>query len=170
MFSRKSVVLSVFSVFLVSPLCAADGDDALGRFRDWYAAAYEDGGRTICYMASRPTASAGDYSRRGPAYVQVTRRKGDSGPDVVSFEAGYPFADGAEIEVAIDGAAFALFTQGETAWAYDSDGDGALAKAMAGGARMIVKGASARGTATMDTYSLMGFTAARNAMTEACGQ
>lgn len=170
MFSRKSVVLSALSVFLVSPLCAADGDDALGRFRDWYAAAYEDGGRIICYMASRPTASAGEYSRRGPTYVQVTRRKGDSGPDVVSFEAGYPFAQGAEIEVAIDGAAFTLFTQGETAWAYDGDGDRALAKAMAGGAKMIVKGASARGTGTTDTYSLMGFTAARNAMTEACGE
>ena len=170
MFSRIFITLFAFISTLTSPLFAAENDDVLGRFRDWYAAAYKDGGRTICYMVSLPKAEAGDYTRRGPAYVRVTRPKGDNGPDVVSLEAGYPFAEGAEIEVAIDGTTFSLFTQGETAWAYDSAGDRELSKAMASGAKMIVRGTSARGTATTDTYSLMGFSAARNAMAEACGE
>ena len=156
--------------WLPMPALAADDDDAIGRFRDWYAAAFQEGDRRVCYMVAQPTASAGDYSRRGAVYVQVTRRGGDSAADVVSFEAGYTFAAGAKIEVVIGGTSFFLFTEGETAWAYDDTaGDKALIAAMAKGSKMVVKGASARGTATTDTFSLMGFTAARRAMGEACG-
>ena len=164
------MVLAILVMLLPLPALAADEDDALGRFRDWYAAAFQEDGQRICYMVAQPTASAGDYGRRGAVYVQVTRRGGDSATDVVSFEAGYPFAAGAKIEVVIDGTSFSLFTEGETAWAYDdAAGDKALIAAMARGTKMVVKGASARGTATTDTFSLMGFTAARRAMGEACG-
>lgn len=160
----------ILSVLLAGAAAAAEGDEILGRFRDWYAVAYEDQGRKICYMVSRPLESEGDYTRRGAVYVQVTRRSGEPEPDVVSFEAGYPFQGGSEIEVVIDGEAHAMFTRGETAWAYDADGDETLVRAMAKGREMVVKGTSARGTLTTDTYSLMGFMAAQRAMTEACGQ
>lgn len=146
---------------------AAEGDEALGRFRDWYAVAYTDGGQKICYMASQPTVSEGAEAGRGPAYVQVTRRGG--GPDVVSVEAGYALKEGSEVAVVIDGGSHTLFTEGATAWAYDAKGDAALARAMARGTRMVVKGVSRRGSRIIDTYSLMGFMAARTAMDQACG-
>lgn len=149
---------------------AAEDDEALGRFRDWYAVAYVENGKKICYMVTQPTKSEGNYTRRGPAYVQVTRRQGDSVPDVVSFESGYPFKEASEVEVAVDGTKYTLFTDGQTAWAYDEDSDKALATAMAKGAKMIVKGTSSRGTLTTDTYSLLGFMAARRAITQACGK
>lgn len=149
---------------------AAEGDELLGQFRDWYAVAYEDQGRMICYMVSRPLESEGDYTQRGAAYVQVTRRGGEPEPDVVSFEAGYPFQGGSELEVVIDGEAHRMFTKGATAWAYGTDGDRTLVQAMARGREMVVKGTSARGTLTTDTYSLLGFMAAQRAMTEACGE
>ena len=56
MFSRIFITLFAFISTLTSPLFAAENDDVLGRFRDWYAAAYTDGGRTICYMVSLPKA------------------------------------------------------------------------------------------------------------------
>ena len=37
------------------------------------------------------------------------------------------------------------------------------------GRKMVVKGKSSRGTATTDTYSLTGFSAAYKAIGEACG-
>jgi len=37
------------------------------------------------------------------------------------------------------------------------------------GAEMVIAGESSRGTQTTDTYSLLGFTAAHEAMNEACG-
>lgn len=165
--------LSIVAILLLAPMVpavSAEDDEALGRFRDWYAVAYVEGGKKICYMVTQPTKSEGDYSRRGAVYVQVTRREGDSVPDVVSFEAGYPFKEASEVEVSVDGKKHALFTDGQTAWAYDEAGDKALAQAMAKGSKMIVKGTSARGTLTTDTYSLMGFMAARRAIAQACGE
>jgi len=149
---------------------AAEDDEALGRFRDWYAVAYVENGKKICYMVTQPTKSEGEYTVRGPAYVQVTRREGDGVPDVVSFEAGYPYKEASEVAVAVDGKAHTLFTDGQTAWAYDEKSDKALVNAMAKGSKMVVKGRSGRDTLTTDTYSLLGFIAARRAITQACGK
>ena len=154
---------------LSAALPAWGRDDSLGRFRDWFAATFVEDGARSCYIVSQPAQSEGDYTRRGPAYVQVTRRAGSGAPDVVSIEAGYPHAPGGEVTARIDDERFSLFTEGETAWLPDSAGDRALVAAMTRGARMIVEGTSARGTATTDAYSLLGFSAARKAMDEACG-
>lgn len=162
--------LAAFLLLLVAAPAAVAEDDALGRFRDWYAATFVEDGARICYVVSQPVASEGDYTRRGPTYVQVTRHAGGGG-DVVSIEAGYPYEPGSEVEAQIDdGDAHALFTDGETAWAYDDDGDRALVAAMAGGLGLVVRGTSQRGTRTTDRYSLLGFSAARAAAAEACGR
>jgi hypothetical protein len=63
--------------------------------------------------------------------------------------------------------AFTLFTHDETAWAYDED-DAKLVTAMKAGSEMVVVGTSSRGTRTTDTYSLMGFTNAHEAITGEC--
>jgi hypothetical protein len=68
----------------------------------------------------------------------------------------------------IDGKQFSLFTDDDTAWGGDAKVDSALVAAMKAGATMIVKGTSARGTLTTDTYSLAGFTAAHKAIDKAC--
>jgi hypothetical protein len=170
-YMRLTAAFATFLVFVpMMAAIAANDDEALGRFRDWYAVAYVEGGKKICYMVTQPTKSEGDYTQRGAVYVQVTRREGDKVPDVVSFEAGYPFKDASEVEVSVDGKSHTLFTDGQTAWAYDENGDKALAGAMARGSKMVVKGTSARGTPTTDTYSLLGFMAARRAITQACGK
>ncbi len=166
---RRTARTGLAALLLLAAPAAAAEDDALGRFRDWYAATFVEDGARICYIVSQPVASEGDYTRRGPTYVQVTRHAG--GGDVVSIEAGYPYEPGSEVEAQIDdGDAHALFTDGETAWAYDDDGDRALVAAMAGGLGLVVRGTSQRGTRTTDRYSLLGFSAARAAAAEACGR
>ena len=69
----------------------------------------------------------------------------------------------------IDRQRFVLFTDRETAWSRDAKSDTALVKAMMRGRRMRVRGTSARGTVTTDTYSLLGFTKAYRAIGKACG-
>ena len=61
-----------------------------------------------------------------------------------------------------------LFTRGEHAWTKSEDADQALITAMKRGADMTVRGTSVRNTFSLDTYSLLGFTAAYDAMIEAC--
>jgi len=70
--------------------------------------------------------------------------------------------------LAIDGQDFDLFTDGDSAWARDAETDRKLVQAMVRGNSMVVRGTSSRGTLTVDTYSLSGFTAARNAINKAC--
>jgi hypothetical protein len=50
----------------------------------------------------------------------------------------------------------------------DAEGERRLVAAMKGGSTMIVKGTSARGNLTTDTYSLSGVTAAVNRINQLC--
>ena len=99
----------------------------------------------------------------------ITHRPADKTRDVVSVVAGYSYKADSDVRVDIDGKNHTLFTHGERAWARDSATDRRLVDAMRSGRKMVVRGTSERGTATTDTYSLSGFTAAHQAITKACG-
>ena len=111
----------------------------------------------------------GKYTTRGDAHVLVTHRPADKVKGEVSVSAGYPYKEGKDAEADIDGKKFKLFTRGENAWAYDAAEDRAMVAAMKAGKQLIVRGTSSRGTATTDTYSLSGFSAALAAIDKACG-
>jgi len=170
---RCRAAIAAVAAFVV-PMAAATAtatataqDQLLGTFKDWTAVSYQDGDRTVCYTVSKPQKSEGNYSRRGPVYVQVTRRA-EQGGDVASFEAGYPFRESSQAEIRIGEDVMTLFTKGQAAWTYDDAADQKLVEAMRKGTTMIVLGVSARGTNTTDSYSLIGFADAHNAVREAC--
>ncbi len=161
---------AIFPLFLalLAPISASAAVTTLGTFQDWTAYQTTQGGKRICYMASKPKRDEGNYSKRGEILTMVTHRPASKSFNVVSIHAGYKFKKGSTAEVAVDGARFTLFTNAETAWANDSSDDNALVKNMRAGAKMIVQGKSWRGTETKDTYSLLGFTAALRAINRAC--
>lgn len=166
---RRTPTLAALAAAVLAAFGAGAQDtEVLGRFQDWYATTYVEGGARTCYATSEPTQSEGDYTRRGPVYVHVTIGAG-GGDGVVSVEAGYPYREASEAEAQIGTERFRLFTDGETAWTFDADDDRAMIAAMRRGARMVVKGVSQRGTETTDTYSLLGLTKALEALAEACG-
>ncbi len=142
----------------------------VGSHRDWNVYKFQDGEQTICYMASEPKKQEGDYTRRGNPAVLVTRRPGPRVLDEVSVQPGYTYQDGSEVEIQIDGEKFLLFTRGEHAWAKREDADKALINAMKRGSNMTVRGTSSKSTYSLDTYSLLGFTAAYEAMGDACAE
>ncbi len=146
----------------------AAGSKAIGTFKDWSAHLFAEKKGRVCYMHSRPKKSEGNYTKRGDAYVQVTHRASDKVRNEVSVTAGYPYKKGSEVALSIDGKKFSLFTDGDTAWGGDANVDNALVAAMKAGTTMTVQGTSTRGTLTMDTYSLIGFTAAHTAIDKAC--
>ncbi len=69
----------------------------------------------------------------------------------------------------ISGSTFELFTEGEWAWPATTDDDTKIITAMKRGASAILSGRSGRGTATKDTFSLLGFTAAVEDAAKRCG-
>jgi hypothetical protein len=155
-----------FSVVAAAPGAAQEHID-LGTFTDWRAYQYEQNEARRCTMASQPRKDEGDYQRRGPIWAFVMHRPGEGATGEVGFHMGYPIREGSQVTVTIGGQAFKLFTRGEGAYAWPQDEPG-LVRAMRRGATMVVTGTSARGTTTTDTYSLSGFTAANNAINEAC--
>lgn len=160
--------LAVLALILVPTAAAAQASEFLGAHRDWSVYAFNEGDRRICYVASEPRRQEGNYARRGDPAVLVTRRPGPQAVDEVSVQPGYSYLEGSEVEVTVDQQTFELFTQGQHAWAKTEEADRALIEAMRRGVEMTVRGTSTRKTFSLDTYSLLGFTAAYNAMADAC--
>jgi hypothetical protein len=139
-------------------------------FEKWGAFAAGSKGQMICYASSEPQRSEGaEHAKRGAAYVQIANRQKDKVKGELSVTAGYPYKPDSEVQLDIDNADFTLFTKDEGAWARDLKVEAQIVQAMRAGNRMIVRGVSSRGTKTTDTYALTGFTAALNAINQACG-
>jgi hypothetical protein len=153
------IPIAMAAVLSAGPASAQDVE-YLGTEQDWHAFQYMENGNRVCYMASRPTDEQGNYTRRGDVFVLVTHRPAENSRNVVSFITGYTYQPGSEVQVSIGG---------DTAWARDSATDQRIVEAMKRGAEMVVRGTSSRGTATTDEYSLFGFTATHETISEACG-
>ena len=78
----------------------------------------------------------------------------------MTFTGGYPFANNSSVTLEISGSTFELFTDGEWAWPATPEADAQIVSAMRRGAEAVLRGRSGRGNQTIDTFSLLGFTAA----------
>lgn len=105
--------------------------------------------------------------RRGDILLFVTYDSTDKG--VVSFSGGYPFAGESIVKLQVGDATFDLTTDGEWAWPSGPEEDAKVLAALRGGAEAILKGESAKGTKTEDTFSLLGFSAAVDDAAKRCG-
>ncbi len=148
---------------------AADQRELIGSFRDWDALAItRDNGERVCYMISVPKETSPNNVRRGEIYTMITMRPRVRIVDEVNVIIGYPFRASSEASATIGNRQFTMFTEGHGAWLRTPQEDSQMVAAMRAGNAMVVRGTSSRGTNTRDRYSLMGFTAAYNAITEAC--
>lgn len=150
------------------PVQAQNSPQLVDTQRDWSIYKLEDAAGRTCYAASEPTAQDGTFSKRGSPALMVARLPGQGATEQVSVQPGYGYKKDSDVEVTIDGRRFELFTQGEHAWTRTEAEDKALIEAMRAGSKMTVRGTSTRGTYSLDTYSLLGFTAAIGAMRDAC--
>lgn len=171
---KKNVIPFFLALFTLSTAALAEEPKHLGTFGDWSAYKITEQGQDVCYMLSFPNKEEGNYTKRGRVYALVTHRPSEKAHNVVSFHAGYGFKNGQEVKVLISGPrhkdeSYTLFTEGETAWAPDSQRDSAITTGLSKwGNSMVVRGVSARGTHTKDTYSLKGSLKALNAISRAC--
>jgi Invasion associated locus B (IalB) protein len=163
----RATIIALFLMPVLGVAASAQTPEFLGTHRDWNVYAFTEDGQKICYMASEPKKQEGNYTRRGDPAVLVTRRP-QPRVDEVSVQPGYSYLENSEVQVDIGNRKFALFTRGEHAWTKSEDEDQALIDAMKRGSEMTVRGTSTRNTFSLDTYSLLGFTAAYQAMVDAC--
>ncbi len=160
---------ALLGALALAPAAQAQGIKRIGDYGDWSAFKFSEDGNPACYMSSEQSNATGVYKTRGDVFAIVTHRPAEKRIGEVSIIAGYAFKKDSAVAVAIGTQGFELFTQDDGAWALDAATDKKLVQAMRRGNRMVVKGTSARGTLTTDTYSLKGFTKAYRAIGKACG-
>jgi hypothetical protein len=141
----------------------------LGGGQGWDAYSDTEKGQKFCYLVGKPQKSEPASAKRDPVYASIAHRPADKAFNVVSFNAGYLFKENSDAELIIDGKKFSLFTNKDSAWTRDAATDKAVTEALAKGKTAVVKGASARGTETTDTYSLAGFGQALGLIDKTCG-
>ena len=110
--------------------------------------------------AQPPRPLSADGLNRGDIYFYVTTRPNEGVRYEVSVKTGYTYYSGSETEVKIGDSVFKLFTNEDWAFTDNAAEEDRLVNAMRAGSSMVVTGKSSRGNTTIDTYSLLGITAA----------
>lgn len=138
---------------------------------DW--SVFTDKNPQECWGVSSPKSSENTRGgkpvkvKRGDILLFITFRPGQKDGEI-SFTGGYPFAKDSKVSVDIGGKKFDLFTQGQWAWTSGPDADAKVMAAMKAGAKAVLTAHSTRGTQTVDTFSLLGFTAAMDDARSRC--
>lgn len=164
--------------FVVAPLALLAGlapalaqgpePTSLGEFGDWVAYTYKTKNGKVCYVSSQPKAQTPKNAKRDPAFLLVTHRPSDGVRNEVSTIIGYPFKKDTPVQLSIDANEFELRASGDGAWADTAAKDKEIVAAMKKGQKLTIKGASWRGTETLDGYSLKGLAQALAKIDAAC--
>ena len=142
----------------------------LGQYGDWGAYTASPGGKKICFAIAKPSSSETNPPNRprNPAYMFISSRPADKVSNEVSIIIGYPFKPNSEATVDIGSTSFALYTQQDGAWIKNAADEAHMVDAMRAGQSAVVKGVSAKGTRTTDTFSLRGLSQALDRTDQDC--
>ncbi len=142
---------------------ASPAPKSIGKFEDWQAVTHQEAGQQVCYAFVRASGSQPALPGRGEVVLTVTQRPG--GRDAVAISAGFAYAPGTEVQMAVDQAQFAFYTANRSAFAHDGH---AAVMAFEKGRQAVAKSPAPRNVVVSDTFSLRGFSPAYAAVNKAC--
>jgi hypothetical protein len=142
----------------------------LGQYGEWGAYTASPGGKKLCFAIAKPTSAETNPPNRprNPVYIFVSTRPAEKVVNEVSIITGYPFKPGTEASAAIGSTTYALYTQQDGAWIKNAAEEAQMVDAMRAGQSAVVKGTSAKGTQSTDTYSLKGLAQALDRVGQEC--
>lgn len=142
----------------------------IGQYGTWGAYTATPNGKRVCFALAKPTSSKTNPPNRprDPAYAFVSTRPGEKVVNEVSVMIGYTLKPGSESTVEVGGAAYAMYTQGDGLWIKNAAEEEQMVQAMRRSADAVVKGVSAKGTETTDTFSLKGLAQALDRIAQDC--
>lgn len=142
----------------------------LGQFGDWGAYTANPGGRKVCFALAKPASAQTEPPNRprDASYIFIASRPADNVKNEVSVMFGYAFKPNAEASLEIAGSSFSMYTQSDGGWIKNAAEEPRLVESMRKAADMTVKGVSARGTTSADTYSLKGLAQALDRVAQEC--
>jgi hypothetical protein len=154
------------------PAAVAGGAEPtlIGQFGTWGAYSATPNGKKVCFALAKPSSSRTNPPNRprDPAYAFVSTRPAEKVNNEVSVMIGYALKPGSESSVEVGGAAFAMYTQGDGLWIKNAAEEERMVEAMRKSGDLVVKGVSAKGTETTDTFSLKGLAQALDKIGQDC--
>jgi hypothetical protein len=157
----------------VAPTAAVTGGaepTLLGQFGTWGAYTATPNGKKVCFALAKPSSSKTNPPNRprDPAYAFVSTRPAEKVNNEVSIMIGYALKPGSESTLEVGGASYAMYTQGDGLWIKNAAEEERMVDAMRKSADVVVKGVSAKGTETVDTFSLKGLAQALDRLAQDC--
>jgi Invasion associated locus B (IalB) protein len=142
----------------------------IGQFGGWGAYTAVPNGKKVCFALAKPTSSKTNPPNRprDPAYAFVSSRPSEKVFNEVSIMIGYALKPGSESTIEVGGASFAMYTQGDGLWIKNAAEEERMVDAMRRAPEAVVKGVSAKGTETTDTFSLKGLAQALDRIAQDC--
>jgi hypothetical protein len=142
----------------------------IGQFGTWGAYTATPNGKKVCFALAKPSSSKTNPPNRprDPAYAFVSTRPAEKVTNEVSVMIGYALKPGSESTLEVGGASYAMYTQGDGLWIKNAAEEERMVDAMRKAADATVKGVSAKGTETTDTFSLKGLAQALDKLAQDC--
>jgi Invasion associated locus B (IalB) protein len=142
----------------------------IGQFGTWGAYTAAPNGKKVCFALAKPASSKTNPPNRprDPAYAFVSTRPAEKVTNEVSVMIGYTLKPGSESTLEVGGASYAMYTQGDGLWIKNAAEEERMVDAMRKAADVTVKGVSAKGTETTDTFSLKGLAQALDKLAQDC--
>ena len=153
------------------PAAAGSAEPTLiGQFGTWGAYTATPNGKKVCFALAKPSSSKTNPPGRprDPAYAFISTRPAEKVSNEVSIMIGYPLKPGSESTLEVGGGSYAMYTQGDGIWIKNAAEEERLVDAMRKAADVTVKGVSAKGTETTDTFSLKGLSQALDRLARDC--
>ena len=156
-----------------APAAAAAGGaepTLVGQFGTWGAYTATPNGKKVCFALAKPSSSKTNPANRprDPAYAFVSTRPAEKVSNEVSIMIGYTLKPGSESTLEVGGASYSMYTQGDGLWIKNAAEEERMVDAMRKSADVTVKGVSAKGTETTDTFSLKGLSQALDRLAQDC--
>ncbi len=142
----------------------------IGQFGTWGAYSATPNGKKVCFALAKPSSSKTNPPNRprDPAYAFVSTRPAEKVSNEVSIMIGYTLKPGSESSIEVGGGSYAMYTQGDGLWIKNAAEEERMVDAMRKSADATVKGVSAKGTETTDTFSLKGLSQALDKLAQDC--
>jgi Invasion associated locus B (IalB) protein len=142
----------------------------IGQFGTWGAYTAAPNGKKVCFALAKPSSSKTTPANRprDPAYAFVSTRPAEKVVNEVSIMIGYTLKPGSESTLEVGGTTYAMYTQGDGLWIKNAAEEERMVEAMRKSADVVVKGVSAKGTETTDTFSMKGLSQALDRLGQDC--
>jgi invasion protein IalB len=152
------------------PASPADQAVLLGQFGDWGAYTASPGGKKVCFALSKPTTAATEPAgrNRDASYAFISTRPAEKVKNEVSVIVGYPQKPSFDAAATVGSATYVMYTQNDGAWVKNAAEETQMVEALRKSAELVVKSESARGTKSIDTYSLKGIGEALDKVAAEC--